>query len=287
MARIRTIKPEFFTSDDICSLSMPARLLYIGIWCEADKEGRLEWSPRNLKRRYLPDDQVDVDALCAELVDRGLVVLYGEDLAHIPKFSKHQHINPRESASKLPEPDASPTRRPRVNDASSTREARDSDAQGGREGKGREGKGREGEEPLSPSLALDGDAPADLNARKAQRIQQIAADAQAAYNRILAKPAGLLTACTVLNKPRMKAVEKSIATAKLLCREMYGSERVTAQFWDDYFTEAARDDFHAGRGPYRPPHDNWRPDFEFLLREDVMAKLFDRAQSADPEGAAA
>lgn len=141
----------------------------------------------------------------------------------------------------------------------------------------------------SPPLALDGDTnpPADLPSRKAARMGQIAAEAQAAYNRILAKPAGLLTACTVLNKPRMKAVEKSIATAKLLCRAMYGSERVVAQFWDDYFTEAERDDFHAGRGPYRPPHENWRPDFEYLLREDVMAKLFDRAQSADAEDAAA
>ena len=145
------------------------------------------------------------------------------------------------------------------------------------------------EEPLSPSLTLDGDTnpPADHTARRVQRIQQIATDAQEAYNRILAKPAGLLTACTVLNKPRMKSVEKSIATAKLLCKALYGSERVVAQFWDDYFTEAERDDFHAGRGPYRPPHENWRPDFEYLLREDVMAKLFDRAQSADPDEAAA
>ena len=142
---------------------------------------------------------------------------------------------------------------------------------------------------MSPSLTLDGDTnpPADHTARRVQRIQQIATDAQEAYNRILAKPAGLLTACTVLNKPRMKSVEKSIATAKLLCKALYGSERVVAQFWDDYFTEAGRDDFHAGRGPYRPPHESWRPDFEYLLREDVMAKLFDRAQSADPDEAAA
>ena len=43
MARIRTIKPEFFTSDDICALSPLARLLYVGLWCEADREGRLVW----------------------------------------------------------------------------------------------------------------------------------------------------------------------------------------------------------------------------------------------------
>jgi hypothetical protein len=135
MARIRTIKPEFFTSEDIVGLSPFARLLYIALWCEADKEGRLVWKPATFKLRYLPGDSCDVPALCKELTDAGLVVLYGSGFAHIPAFKAHQHINPRESASQLPDPDASTTRAPRVG----TRQSRDSDAQGGREGKGREG----------------------------------------------------------------------------------------------------------------------------------------------------
>lgn len=139
MARIRTIKPEFFTSDDICTLSFPARLLYIGIWCEADREGRLEWRPNNLKRRYLPDDDIDIHALCAELIERRLVVPYGDGLAVIPTFAKHQHVNPREAQSSLPPPPES-TRQARVDHASGTRQARVSDAQGGKEGKGKEGK---------------------------------------------------------------------------------------------------------------------------------------------------
>lgn len=143
MARIRTIKPEFFTSDDVCMLPMAARLLYIGVWCEADRDGRLEWRPRNLKRRYLPDDDVDIDALCQRLTDAGLVVLYGDGLAYVPTFNKHQHVNPREAQSTLPEPKEAEI------DACTTRDTRDSDgvssvndAQVGREGK--EGKGREG-----------------------------------------------------------------------------------------------------------------------------------------------
>jgi hypothetical protein len=138
MARIRTIKPEFFTSEDIVSLSPLARLLYVALWCEADREGRMNWKPRTWKLRYLPADNCDVEALCKEITDAGLVVLYGDGYAHIPCFSRHQHINPRETASSIPDPDASKkktTRAPRVTDASS----RDSDAQGGREGKGKEG----------------------------------------------------------------------------------------------------------------------------------------------------
>lgn len=166
MARIRTIKPEFFTSEDIVALSPLARLLYIAIWCEADKEGRLEWKPNTFKLRYLPGDACDIQPLCDELIRRGVVVLYGDGLAFIPKFRNHQHINPRESESRLPgpddghepatdprparadaphpDPDAPPrdddatARVPhasaRVNDAS----ARVPHAQGGREGKGKE-----------------------------------------------------------------------------------------------------------------------------------------------------
>lgn len=133
MARIRTIKPEFFTSEDIVSLTPMARLLYIALWCESDKEGRLVWKPTTFKLRYLPGDSVDVQALCSELVQGGLVQLYGDGYALIPSFKAHQHINPRESESQLPDPHASTTRQPRVG----TRQPRDKDAQGGREGKGR------------------------------------------------------------------------------------------------------------------------------------------------------
>lgn len=130
MARIRTIKPEFFTSEDIVGLSPLARLLYIALWCEADREGRLVWKPKTFKMRYFPGDKCDIDALCNEILDTGLIVQYCECYAYIPTFHSHQHINPRESKSQLPEPDI---------DATVTRASRDSDAQGGREGKGKEG----------------------------------------------------------------------------------------------------------------------------------------------------
>ncbi|MFC4729507.1 YdaU family protein [Coralloluteibacterium thermophilus] len=132
----------------------------------------------------------------------------------------------------------------------------------------------------SAPLALTPE-PADLKAKKRARIQQIAEDAQAAYNATLGKPNGLLPACAVLNKPRLRAVERCLPTARAICQAQYGSERITADFWADYFATAARDDFHAGRLPGGRGHENWKPDFEFLLREDVMAKLFDRAMSED------
>lgn len=137
MARIRTIKPEFFTSEDIVRLSPWARLLYIALWCEADREGRMLWRPRTFKMRYFPADAVDIDSMCAELTAAGLIVCYGDGLACIPSFAKHQHINPREAQSTLPEFDASA----RVTDASPP--VTDATVTHREEGKGREGKGKE------------------------------------------------------------------------------------------------------------------------------------------------
>lgn len=134
MARIRSIKPEFFTSEDIVALTPWARLLYIALWCEADREGRLVWKPLTFKLRYFPGDDIDILSMCQELTDKGLIELYFDNLAFIPKFLSHQHINPRESASTL----AAPLSIPRVVDAS----LRVVDAQVGREGKGKESNRR-------------------------------------------------------------------------------------------------------------------------------------------------
>jgi hypothetical protein len=139
MARIRTIKPEFFTSDDIVALSPLARLLFIGCWCEADREGRLEWKPTTLKRKYLPEDDCNSEEIAEEIVRRGCIVLYGDGLAFIPGFARHQVINLREAQSKYPPPD----------DAGNARAlhvtAGDAHALPAiTPGKGKEGKGKEG-----------------------------------------------------------------------------------------------------------------------------------------------
>lgn len=120
MARIRTVKPEFFTSEDIVSLSPLGRLLYIALWCESDKEGRLLWKPKTFKMRYFPADDCDISEMCVELLTGKLVVRYGDGCAYIPAFKDHQHINPRETESQLPDPHASATRATRVKHASVT-----------------------------------------------------------------------------------------------------------------------------------------------------------------------
>ena len=122
MPRIRTIKPEFFLHDGLweCDERVAAehgreytgltRLLFIGLWCVADREGRFAWRPRRIKAQVLPYDEVSVDAILEALIDGGFVVRYrvgDETYGAIPSFSEHQSVNQREADSRLPSPDDS------------------------------------------------------------------------------------------------------------------------------------------------------------------------------------
>lgn len=112
MARIRTIKPEFWTDDLLGSLSREARLLFIGTWNMADDEGLLRWSAPFVKGAIFPfDDDLsvkDVQKLMAEIEGAGVVFSYAggrsqQALGYVVNFHKHQKIN-RPSPSRLPPP---------------------------------------------------------------------------------------------------------------------------------------------------------------------------------------
>ena len=152
--RIRTVKPELFSHEDLFDAEMetglPLRLAFIGLWTACDREGRFQWRPRALKAAVMPYDDIDFSRVLDALATRGFVVKYrvnGTDFGHVPGFARHQIVNNRESASEFPPPPQSTdceqqsTRDQRVLDACSTRHDL---AQG--EGKGREGKGKGKEE---------------------------------------------------------------------------------------------------------------------------------------------
>lgn len=107
MARIRMIKPEFFDDPDIAALSSFARLLFIGLWLQADREGRLAYDPRRIKARLFPYDDVSVDALNQEIINAGFMHIYtvkGKSFLQIRSFVKHQRPHPKEPQSVIPPP---------------------------------------------------------------------------------------------------------------------------------------------------------------------------------------
>ena len=56
-------------------------------------------------------------------------------------------------------------------------------------------------------------------------------------------------------------------------------KRQTLKFWKAYFEECSEDDFLNGTGPYGKGHENWRPDFEYLMRSKVITKVYEKAVS--------
>lgn len=108
MARSRNIKPAFFTNDSLAECQPLARLLFIGLWTIADREGRLEDRPKKIKAEILPYDNTDCDYLLNELHENGFIIRYcADDISYIQvvNFVKHQNPYMKEGVSTIPAPD--------------------------------------------------------------------------------------------------------------------------------------------------------------------------------------
>lgn len=119
MARIRSIKPDFWTDEKIVELSAFARLLFIGLWNFADDDGRMVYSPKKIKMQVFPSDSLDISELFGEIRRESLIDIYvvdGVEYLQVIGFSKHQKIDKR-SPSKLPENplnEVTPSESPRI-----------------------------------------------------------------------------------------------------------------------------------------------------------------------------
>lgn len=109
MARARNIKPGFFANEDLAECEPLARLLFAGLWCLADREGRLEDRPKRIRAELLPYDSCDADDLLNQLQARGFILRYshGEGrFIQVLKFDSHQNPHMKEAKSSIPAPGA-------------------------------------------------------------------------------------------------------------------------------------------------------------------------------------
>lgn len=122
MARIRTIKPEFFRAYDLYQAEAAAnkgrttgylniRIAFAGLITVADREGRFRWRPEQLKLDCLPYDVVDFSEVLAALSagEDPFIVRYEAPsglYGWIPGFTAHQRPHPAEAQSILPPPPA-------------------------------------------------------------------------------------------------------------------------------------------------------------------------------------
>ena len=97
MARIRSIKPEFWTSEQVMNCSPTARLLFIGLWNFCDDAGNHVASTKTIKASVFPGDDItssSIQGLLDELSSNGLIAFYSfenKDFLHVTGWH-HQKI---------------------------------------------------------------------------------------------------------------------------------------------------------------------------------------------------
>jgi hypothetical protein len=110
MARIRTVKPDLFTSPSMRLVGLEARYLAVGLFTEADDQGRFIASAKLIAGSLFPHD----DDVTAAKVERWLAALEGVEMiafyeyegvryGYFPKWEKHQRIS-HPTPSNLPSP---------------------------------------------------------------------------------------------------------------------------------------------------------------------------------------
>ena len=105
MARIRTIKPEFWKNEILGELNPDAQLLFIGLWNLSDRRGFLEDRPKRIKADLFPYREVDVENNLTTLEFNGFIkrIEIGEKFyIQIVNFTKHQVCNVKEPESTVP-----------------------------------------------------------------------------------------------------------------------------------------------------------------------------------------
>ena len=108
MSRIRSIKPEFWTSEQVLECSTNARLLFLGLWNFCDDFGRHPHSAKQCKAEVFPADdftEKDILGMLAELSGNGLITVYatdGKEYFYVTGW-KHQRIDKPQPA-KYPDP---------------------------------------------------------------------------------------------------------------------------------------------------------------------------------------
>lgn len=98
MARIRSLKPSFWTDADVASLRRDARLLVIGLISNADDEGRFLATATAIGGNVFPHDELPPKTIRVwrdEVAKAGIIEIYavdGSEYGWFPNWLKHQKV---------------------------------------------------------------------------------------------------------------------------------------------------------------------------------------------------
>ena len=105
--RARNIKPGLFKNEILGQAEPLLTILFTGLWCLADKAGRLEDRPLRIKGEVFPyRDGLEINRYLTELERLGFIQRYsanGTPIIQVVNFQKHQNPHHTEKGSQLPE----------------------------------------------------------------------------------------------------------------------------------------------------------------------------------------
>ena len=265
MARIRTVKPEFWSDEQVMECSPLARLMFIGIWNFCDDGGNHPLSERTIKALVFPGDSFDstsIRLLLAELSENSLLRFYecsGKAYLNV-KGWRHQKID--KPTIKYPCFDDGVEVYARdlwpatyVVDEHSTSTLRAFDEPSPPEGKG---KGKVvNQKLLSSELDDEGEKPA---ARKEDETpyQEILACYQSVCT-------GKFLGAEVLNDKRKRNIKRAY---ELSVRGEQPFKDRGIEFWEKYFTRCTTNRHWCGENDR-----GWKADLEFVTREENVLKV--------------
>lgn len=277
MSRSRNIKPGFFKNDVLAECDPLARLLFAGLWCLADREGRLEDRPKKIKAECLPYDDCDCDGLLDQLAGRGFIVRYVVDSVgyiFIAEFKKHQNPHVKEQASTIPAP-------PTASQGDDMPSASTVQAQEIPERAGL----------IPDSLSLDSlnlipdslEKPESSNDDSTPAVAGPVAVIAEVYHEMMTgtdPETGRVRGCARIEVWGPKRRKKALSADKLaadLCKQRgWEYARRRAEFWRAYFAQCQLDPWLRGDRT-NPNNPNWKQNLFVLIDEERFTTIMDKA----------
>jgi len=248
--RARNIKPGFFKNDLLAECHPLARILFEGLWCLADREGRLKDLPKRIKAEILPYDILDgkqnptINDLIRHLAQKkdcdgssAFISRYQvNSTAYIQviHFKENQNPHVNEKQSEIPRPGTSGTSTVQTPECSDTNPA--------------------------DSLIPDSLIPDSLIPEK--RFQGNKPPPDCPHEKIIE-----LYHKTIPEMPKV-VIWNDSQKAWLRARWKEDLERQTLEWWKKYFTWIRESDWLMGR-----TKEEFQCDLEWLIRKMNFAKI--------------
>jgi len=238
VARIRTVKPEFFRHEalqdlEIANPGMYPMMVFAALWGHCDSKGRFEWKPRMLKLDILPFLPFDMAKTLDILHGAGMLHRYtvdGKEYGLVDTFEKHQRITGKEATEGEKHP--SPTGETTGKQQGNTEEFPES-----QEGKGRE-KEKEGK-PSAPAAPIADPVPVSESRKSSICFKTYVAECQHAGKKPIPETDPVFDWAE-----KAKLPDEFLRLAWLEFRDRFKDSPKRYRDWPRVFRNAVRDNWY-------------------------------------------